>query len=307
MLTPFYRFILSSRIFEAIVMAELLKLGKHCDLEGCNLLDFLPVTCNYCLKIFCKEHFSYVEHNCAEWKTISQKTSNPAPTLQKFNCHFLECRRLEETEIVCPKCQQNFCMVHRLEKDHQCGYKKPEYMPKTAELVSQIVKQNQEKQTNILDVTAPKSKNIKAQKTAAKVQLMKLKSTAVGQKNVSLNDRIYFKIYYPLSKAATLKGSEKCKGVYVSKSWSFGKVLDIISDLCGVENKNNVGCENNKKLRLFKHSSGEIVTVENYSVLLDELIKSEKILNGESLIFEYVKKDLLDDNDAQLDVTKYKI
>ena len=27
-------------------------------------------------------------------------------------------------------------MLHRLEKDHQCGYKKPEHMPKTAELVN---------------------------------------------------------------------------------------------------------------------------------------------------------------------------
>jgi predicted nucleic acid binding AN1-type Zn finger protein len=36
---------------------ELPNLGKHCQGKNCNLLDYLPYTCNKCKKVFCDSHF----------------------------------------------------------------------------------------------------------------------------------------------------------------------------------------------------------------------------------------------------------
>ena len=289
-------------------MAELLNVGKHCDFQGCNQLDFLPVKCGHCKNVFCKEHFSYLNHGCDSWNALSENNPNIVSNVQTYNCNYLECEKIEETSIICPKCNENFCMVHRLEKDHRCGYIKPEHMPKTAELVTQIVeKHQQENKSDINQVKKPKVLNAKAQKTAAKVQLMKLKQKSAGQKSIPMNDRAYFRIHLPLSKISTIKASEKTKGVFVSQSWCFGKVLDVISDLCGVENKNNVGGENKIKLRLFKHANGELLATENFNILLGDMLKSEEVLNGDTLILEYLETDDINNSSTSLDIINYKL
>lgn len=287
-------------------MAELLNVGQHCGFLGCNQLDFLPVKCNHCKNVFCKEHFSYLDHECDKWKSISDNNPSHVSNLQKFYCKFADCNKCEETPIVCPKCDQNYCMLHRLEKDHECGYKKPEHMPKTAELVNQIVERNQSDNKSE-QVKKPKVLSSKAQKTAAKVQLMKLKQNAVGNKGIPFNDRTHFRIHLPLSKIATMKRPDRTKGVFVNKSWGFGKVLDTISDLCGVVNQNNVGAENAKKLRLFKHSTGELVMQDDFNIVIEDLLKSEQVLNGETLILEYLETDKLENGDTNLDLAKYII
>lgn len=38
---------------------ELEDLGNHCSFESCNRLDFLPIKCDLCRGIFCKEHYRY--------------------------------------------------------------------------------------------------------------------------------------------------------------------------------------------------------------------------------------------------------
>ena len=104
-----------------------------------------------------------------------------------------------------------------------------------------------------------------------------------------------------------MKGKDKTKGVFVNKSWGFGKILDTISDLCGVVNQNNFGGENTKKLRLFRHSTGEILMPDNFNVVLTDLINSEQVLNGETLILEYLEADKLDNDDTNLELSKYSL
>ncbi len=41
-------------------------LGKHCSLESCKRLDFLPFECNACNKHYCLKHRSYEGHSCPE-------------------------------------------------------------------------------------------------------------------------------------------------------------------------------------------------------------------------------------------------
>lgn len=289
-------------------MAELPKLGKHCDYYNCNELDFLPVKCNYCKYTFCKEHFNYDAHNCESWKKVGDNNPNFVSDVPTYRCKFTSCKKVEEMQIICPKCSDNFCMAHRLEQDHECGYKKPDHMPKTANLVSQIVEGHKHNGVDANQRKNPKILTAKAQKTAAKVQLMKLKQNSVGQKSIPTNDRIHFRVHLPLIKVGLKKCSERTRGIFVSKSWCLGKVLDNICDLCGVENKNNVGDDSNqKKVRLFKHSTGELLPIDKYNVLLEEFVKNEDLLSGDTLVLEYIDPNQLKNIENQLDLTKYVI
>ncbi|XP_010514656.1 PREDICTED: zinc finger AN1 and C2H2 domain-containing stress-associated protein 13 [Camelina sativa] len=39
-------------------------LGKHCAVNVCKQLDFLPFTCDRCLQVLCLDHRSYMRHDC---------------------------------------------------------------------------------------------------------------------------------------------------------------------------------------------------------------------------------------------------
>ena len=39
-------------------------LGRHCMLKDCNRLDFLPVKCRGCSKVYCIDHYNYKDHAC---------------------------------------------------------------------------------------------------------------------------------------------------------------------------------------------------------------------------------------------------
>ena len=45
---------------------EFPELGKNCHKAECKQLDFLPMKCDGCSQIFCKDHFPYDTHSCPE-------------------------------------------------------------------------------------------------------------------------------------------------------------------------------------------------------------------------------------------------
>ncbi|KAI6177307.1 AN1-type domain-containing protein [Aphelenchoides bicaudatus] len=45
-------------------MAEFPGLGQHCAYIECGQLDFLPIKCYGCSKMFCSGHFTYEAHSC---------------------------------------------------------------------------------------------------------------------------------------------------------------------------------------------------------------------------------------------------
>lgn len=59
---------------------EFPNLGKHCSVEDCRQIDFLPFTCDCCFKVYCLDHRSYIRHQC--------------PTANKNNV----------TVVICPLC-----------------------------------------------------------------------------------------------------------------------------------------------------------------------------------------------------------
>ncbi|KAH0632018.1 hypothetical protein JD844_020025 [Phrynosoma platyrhinos] len=44
---------------------EFPNLGEHCFEKTCKQLDFLPLKCDACQEVFCKDHVAYNRHNCS--------------------------------------------------------------------------------------------------------------------------------------------------------------------------------------------------------------------------------------------------
>ncbi|KAK6626343.1 hypothetical protein RUM43_006654 [Polyplax serrata] len=137
---------------------EFPQVGEHCNEVTCNKLDFLPIKCDACGKIFCCEHMNYEKHKCpgAHKKdvqvpvcplcglpvptprnqkpdvTVSAHIDNhcmadPAKAKKKVNsnkCNVPGCKIKEMIPVICAQCKKNFCLLHRFPDVHSCQKQK---------------------------------------------------------------------------------------------------------------------------------------------------------------------------------------
>jgi len=151
---------------------ELPQLGQHCSVKTCNRLgkltssffikllsissDFLPMKCDGCASILCKDHIKYDEHQCSsahrkniqipicplcnqavpyEYRDQSPDRvvsahidrdckSDPArkkrEKVYSNKCSISSCKQREAIRVNCEKCLKTFCLRHRFPDDHQC-------------------------------------------------------------------------------------------------------------------------------------------------------------------------------------------
>ncbi|KAF8553403.1 hypothetical protein OG21DRAFT_1441965 [Imleria badia] len=113
---------------------DLNPIGKHCALQSCNVLDFLPLQCS-CLQWFCKLHISPDLHDCSSVQHHPSESSASSSTWVRAKCNFLGCnkpslatgvtiddltREGESRDGGCPGCQLSFCVDHRHMQSHSC-------------------------------------------------------------------------------------------------------------------------------------------------------------------------------------------
>ncbi|KAL7642595.1 UNVERIFIED_CONTAM: hypothetical protein RMT77_007156 [Armadillidium vulgare] len=256
---------------------EIPRIGSNCDFNSCNQLDFLPIVCDYCHKIFCKDHSFADNHNCS-LKPLNIVPENHVPEKTKHSCSITNCPNSELTPIICSFCSNQFCLSHRHQVDHECPSYKPPSNPR-AEAAAKI-----EELTKNLASTPKKVKKVKNDKLAAKVQLMKIKGKAIGNKELPYEEKVFFSIF--LSKNEQHKVDNPL-AVFVSHYWSVGKALDAIADLAKIRNRNNE--IHAPRLELFRVSDGTIV--KPLDVTIKDLMKEEKLFNGQPLILEFVPKE----------------
>lgn len=130
---------------------ELPDLGKHCSEDTCKQLDFLPLKCDACEDLFCKDHITYDQHKCTSaYKkdvqipvcplcgtpvpvkkgeladlAVSQHidrrcTLKPKQKIFTNRCCKPGCKKKELMKIECDQCHNNFCLSHRHPLDHDC-------------------------------------------------------------------------------------------------------------------------------------------------------------------------------------------
>jgi predicted nucleic acid binding AN1-type Zn finger protein len=202
-------------------MAELPDLGDHCTLSSCQTLDFLPIKCDLCCLKFCKEHFSYVSHNCAKYKEIDKikSTNNDTSPIPLYSCSIETCKTKELISILCQQCKLNFCVQHRLQLDHKCKFidssnsDNQSKKPKLNEFKFELKTDVSEKNTNL----------------ASKLVIMKLKQTAVGPPGLPEESKFYCFIDYKNSK----------KPFFLSNKWPVGRSQEFISQKLNIKPSNN--------------------------------------------------------------------
>ncbi|XP_037550272.1 AN1-type zinc finger protein 1 [Nematolebias whitei] len=252
-----------------------LDIGKHCQVDSCNLKDFLPFVCDFCSGVYCLEHRSRDTHSCS--KEPVKRESQTAVGSSSYPCSFEDCKGKELLPVLCPQCEKQFCLAHRHQDDHKCEnleVQKPR-MSATKELVQKIVESKD----------GSKSKGRKGAKnaaTAAKVALMKLKLHAAGDKGLPQTERAYFQVYLP-------KEAKDCsQSMFFSSKWSVGKVVDYAASLASLKNNNNILTA--KKLRLCHPQTGEALRMDD--TLLSLLAHPETPLhNGGNMILEYLDNE----------------
>lgn len=129
-------------------------LGKHCSVEDCRQIDFLPFTCDSCHQVFCLEHRSYGRHHCPKankndvtvvvcplcakgvrlipdenpnitWEShvnVECDPSNYDKVTKKTKCPVPGCREILtfSNKIRCKDCMIEHCLKHRFGPDHKC-------------------------------------------------------------------------------------------------------------------------------------------------------------------------------------------
>ncbi|XP_019949738.1 AN1-type zinc finger protein 2A isoform X2 [Paralichthys olivaceus] len=129
-------------------------LGEHCSEKTCKRLDFLPMKCDACQEIFCKDHITYANHKCtSSYKKDIQVPvcplcnipipikrgempdikvgehidrdckSDPAQRKRKIftnKCSKGGCKQKEMMRVTCDQCRLNYCLKHRHPLDHDC-------------------------------------------------------------------------------------------------------------------------------------------------------------------------------------------
>ncbi|CAG9103178.1 unnamed protein product [Plutella xylostella] len=288
-------------------------LGEHCQEEGCNQTDFLPLQCK-CGKVFCRVHFN--DHCASETcdqapkpKEIKFKSDD-----QIFKCHDKTCRKGNLHEMLCPKCKLHFCIEHRFhescpEIDDETMAAKIEQLEAPRRQFQEANKHLQEKITENIRKALQSSAKVK---TASKIHLMRIKQKAVGPKTVPPGDRVYFSITKPKNKEAkpisiiqdvekiqyiesiTLEPDLKdCIPVFISSKWSLGRAMDSICESCNIKNENNK--MDGPKLRLFRKLDGYCVGPVRMDAEISDLMKLDVLVEGDKLVIEYVDSNMFSD------------
>ncbi|TRX96618.1 hypothetical protein FHL15_002520 [Xylaria flabelliformis] len=253
---------------------DLTLVGKHCQLEYCNQLDFLPFFCQSCKKTFCLDHRTEDSHKCenkgawAERRRLAQLARPAAGEGKRMRdyvsekpCAAADCKTTIGTSLVpgvhCASCNHDYCLKHRLREEHDCKNKAPiGARPVNEQAKSAFAKlrawgsAKKEQASRAL----PKAKPTSA--SARMVAVNNLKKTAKGDAKLPPEKRVYL---YVEAEAETTTAKNYKGEFFYSKDWVTGRVLDAAAKSLQIENVNNQSSDERDKLRIFHVEGGRVL------------------------------------------------
>ncbi|RYP79930.1 hypothetical protein DL770_006469 [Monosporascus sp. CRB-9-2] len=259
--------------------------GKHCQLEYCNQLDFLPFFCQSCKKTFCLDHRTEDAHRCenrgawAERRRQAQLARPSAGEGRRLRdrdlatqkpCAADDCRTVVGTSLVpgvhCATCNRDYCLKHRLREEHDCASKTPIGARPSAGTAagtsarSALAKlrawgsAKREQAQTLTTRALPKPKPTSA--SARLVAVNNLKKTAKGDAKLPPEKRVYL---YVEAEAETTTAKYPRGEFFYSKDWVVGRLLDAAARSLQVENVNNQSADERDRLRVFHVEGGRLL------------------------------------------------
>ncbi|UNI13332.1 hypothetical protein JDV02_000087 [Purpureocillium takamizusanense] len=254
--------------------------GKHCQYEYCNQLDFLPFLCQSCGKTYCLDHRTESGHKCSNpgaWAQRKRQAELAKPSIGQGKtlrdrvsqkpCASPDCKTVVGTSLTpgvhCDTCNRDYCLKHRLREDHDCK----NLVPIGARPSPQIDAVAQKTKTTLDKLRAwGSAKRQQAERalpkpkpssTAARLAATaKLRKTAKGRKDISEDKRIYL---YVEAEAETAKAKLPKGEFFFSKDWVVGRLLDDAAQQLQVQNMNNKSSDERDKLRVFHVEGGRLL------------------------------------------------
>jgi predicted nucleic acid binding AN1-type Zn finger protein len=252
--------------------------GKHCEYDYCNQLDFLPFLCQSCRKTFCLDHRTETSHKCAKagaWAErkrvaqLSQPSIGAGKTLRdrvsEKPCATPACKTVVGTSLTpgvhCQTCNRDYCLKHRLQEDHDCKNLVPigarpaqfDVGQKTKSALDRFKAWTSNKKEQA-GRALPKPKPTSA--AARVVAVNNLKKTAKGDAKVPPEKRVYL---YVEAEAETAKAKFPKGEFFYSQDWVVGRVLDAAAKNLVVQNMNNQSSDERDKLRVFHVEGGRLL------------------------------------------------
>ncbi|KAK0702037.1 hypothetical protein B0T26DRAFT_744938 [Lasiosphaeria miniovina] len=264
-------------------------IGKHCEFEYCNQLDFLPFFCQSCRGTFCLDHRSEGAHQCREegaWAARRREAALARPSagegyrmrdfVSEKPCADDGCKTVVGTSLVpgvhCATCNRDYCLKHRLQEDHDCKNKEPIGARPAAAAAAAAMADSARKTLDRFRLwnAGRKEKsaglNLKAKKllsssasnsnAARLVDLNTLKKTAKGDAKLAPERRVYLHVE---AEAQTTKSTFPKGEFFYSKDWVVGRLLDAAARSLQVENINNQSDDESLRLRVFHVEGGRLL------------------------------------------------
>ncbi|KAI1279988.1 AN1-like zinc finger protein [Xylaria sp. FL0933] len=252
-------------------------IGKHCQLEYCNQLDFLPFLCQSCKKTFCLDHRTEDAHKCenkgawAERRRQAQLARPAAGEGKRMRdyvtqkpCAAADCKTTIGTALVpgvhCANCNYDYCLKHRLREEHDCKSKVPvgarprDVAEQTRSAFAKLRAWGSAKKEEMASRALPKAKPTSA--SARLIAVNNLKKTAKGDAKLPPEKRVYL---YVEAEAETTTAKNYKGEFFYSKDWVIGRVLDAAAKSLQVENVNNQSSQERDKLRVFHVEGGRVL------------------------------------------------
>ncbi|KAI3342759.1 AN1-like zinc finger protein [Ustulina deusta] len=251
-------------------------IGRHCQLEYCNQLDFLPFFCQSCKKTFCLDHRTEDSHKCenkgawAERRRQAQLAHPAAGEGKRMHdyvsqkpCAAADCKTTIGTSLVpgvhCANCNHDYCLKHRLREEHDCKNKVPigarprDVAEQTKSAFAKLRAWGSAKKEQA-SRALPKAKPTSA--SARLIAVNNLKKTAKGDAKLPPEKRVYL---YVEAEAETTTAKNYKGEFFYSKDWVTGRVLDAAAKSLQIENVNNQSSEERDKLRVFHVEGGRVL------------------------------------------------
>ncbi|KAH6685959.1 AN1-like zinc finger protein [Plectosphaerella plurivora] len=255
--------------------------GKHCEYDYCNQLDFLPFFCQSCKKTFCLDHRTERAHKCVEegaWAKRRREADLAKPSVGQGRllrdavsqkpCASPTCKTTIGTSLVpgvhCATCNRDYCLKHRLKEEHDCknlipigarpGASQLDIVTSRTKSALDKLKAWGSAKKEQASRSLPKPKPTSASQRMIAVN--NLKKTAKGDDKLPVEKRVYV---YVEAEAETAKAKFPKGEFFFSKDWVVGRVLDDAAKRLQVENVNNRSSDEMDKLRVFHVEGGRLL------------------------------------------------
>ncbi|KAH9438966.1 hypothetical protein MCOR02_002551 [Pyricularia oryzae] len=257
-------------------------IGKHCEAEYCNQLDFLPFLCQSCGHYYCGDHRTETAHKCVKagaWAERKRKAALSRPTagegrmindsVTKKPCASPDCKTTIGTGLVpgvhCSTCNRDYCLKHRMQEEHNCKNLVPIGARPAAQHHVENAADKARSALSRLRAWGTKKKEeagraLPKPKPSSAAQRMiavnNLKKTAKGDDKVPPEKRVY--LYVEAEAETTVAKLSKGQFFY-SQDWVIGRVLDAAAKSLQIQNVNNQSESERDKLRVFHVEGGRLL------------------------------------------------